>query len=443
MYSTVLDVPGLNCDALGLLMSTLICFVSAIVHHYSIRYLKGDRHYSRYFIKLTAITVTLVTMALADHLLLFVAAWFCSNVLLVSLMIHKSEWQAAKNSGLLTLKMLLLGSVCLLAACCLLHEETGSWLISQMNQLAGHDQSPIVWAAMVLIILTAMLQSAQWPFQTWLLSSLNSPTPVSALMHAGLVNGGGFLLARFACVLTWHSYGLNTIFLLGAITALLGTIWKLVTPDVKRLLACSTMAQMGFMMMQCGLGLFSAAVAHLVWHGLFKAYLFLSSGSNVQPYVPAEQTVRPGYMQLVIACLCGLLGAMSFAWGSEKDWLAFDTQSVLIGFALIAGTQLALVLSPRRLFNWRVVAIALFVAGLGLLYGSSIRLIEWLLPDYTTVLGQVNALHISVFAVFFLLWIVWNVKQSAYLGRAGYVWALNASQPHPSTLTLRRNDYCY
>ena len=98
-------------------------------------------------------------------------------------------------------------------------------------------------------------------------------------MHAGLINGGGFLLARFAPMLAIQPPILNLIFIAGITTALLGTLWKLMQSDVKRMLACSTMGQMGFMIAQCGLGLFPAAVAHLSWHGLFKAYLFLSTGS--------------------------------------------------------------------------------------------------------------------------------------------------------------------
>jgi len=124
-----------------------------------------------------------------------------------------------------------------------------------------------------------MTQSAIWPFHTWLISSLNSPTPVSAIMHAGLINGGGFLLTRFAGLFVQSTGMLQVIFFLGLLTALIGTLWKLMQHDIKRMLACSTMGQMGFMIAQCGLGLFPAAIAHLCWHGLFKAYLFLSSGS--------------------------------------------------------------------------------------------------------------------------------------------------------------------
>jgi len=439
---------GVNFDALGLLMSSLICFVSAIVHQFSVRYLAGDRYYTRYFLKLTAITVTLVTVALADHLLLFVLAWVLSNLLLVSLMAHKSDWLSAKNSAALTLKMLMWGSVFLLGACCLLHEETGSWLLSQMDLLAGHNPSQIVWFAMLFIIITAMLQSAQWPFQSWLLSSLNSPTPVSALMHAGLVNGGGFLLARFAIVVTHHKYGLNALFLFGAISALLGTLWKLVTPDVKRVLACSTFAQMGFMMMQCGLGLFSAAVAHLLWHGLFKAYLFLSAGSTVKGMEVEKPSPVVTYVPFFCACVCGLLGAAGFAWASEKTWQVFDTQSVLIGFAFIAAAQLAMVLLPRGVNYSRGLLVSLLVLMLGIGYGSTIRLIELMFPSYTTVLGEINALHVAVFSVFLLLWFALNLQVIARIQHSNfwatcYMRALNASQPQLNTLTPRRNDYQY
>ena len=160
-------------------------------------------------------------------------------------------------------------------------------------------------------------------------------------MHAGLVNGGGFLLARFAPLYVEHSILLTAIFVIGLATALLGTLWKLMQSDVKRMLACSTMGQMGFMLAQCGLGLFPAAVAHLVWHGLFKAYLFLASGGAAQ-----EKRLDLGYppkpATFFLALLCGVAGSLGFALTSAQSWFAGDTTLVLMVVAFLAASQFAL-----------------------------------------------------------------------------------------------------
>ena len=219
----------------------------------------------------------------------------------------------------------------------LMYLDVGSLSISSITQQAIH--SPLMLAALLLCIITAMTQSALWPFHRWLTSSLNSPTPVSAIMHAGLVNGGGFLLVRFAPLLSEHNLLLNLIFFLGVISAVLGSLWKLVQSDVKRMLACSTMGQMGFMMIQCGLGLFPAAIAHLIWHGLFKAFLFLSAGSAVISQKVDSQSRTSTLSAFIISCAYGLLGAYSFAWFSDKSFFSMNTTAFLVGFAFLPQFQ--------------------------------------------------------------------------------------------------------
>jgi NAD(P)H-quinone oxidoreductase subunit 5 len=127
---------------------------------------------------------------------------------------------------------------------------------------------------------------AIYPFHRWLLSAMTSPTPASALMHAGFVNGSGILLALFSTVL-FASNTLIILFIIGGLTAVIAQFTKLLQVNVKQKLACSTIAQMGFMIMQCGLG-FSMRVVHLLLHGFYKAYLFLSAGGN-----GAFETAKP------------------------------------------------------------------------------------------------------------------------------------------------------
>ncbi|WP_040005790.1 proton-conducting transporter transmembrane domain-containing protein [Fibrisoma limi] len=448
MNSAEEPVAGLRGDALSWVMATLILFVSGIVHQFSIRYLAGDRNYHLYFILLSGITSSALLMVLADHLGLLLAGWGISNLLLVRLMIHKTGWRAAYQSGLLALQVLFVGFFFLAIAFGILTTTFGTTSIQALlhTDLSTVDPNALI-SALLIITLAAMTQSALLPFHRWLTSSLNSPTPVSALMHAGLVNGGGFLLVRFAPLFLAQHGLLYVLFTVGVITAVVGTCWKLIQPDVKRMLACSTMGQMGFMVMQCGLGLFPAAVAHLCWHGLFKAFLFLSAGAVLQEKRRPIEERTSSLTVFLLACLGGLSGAYGFALVSEKPFLAGNTTAVLIGFAFIATTQVAqTILASGRLGSRLIPAVGLaFVSGC--LYGASVHLIETLLQPLGISGPQpLNSLHLTALGLMGLIWLSMNLKPLAALQATRfwaylYVLALNGSQPDPATTTPTRTTY--
>ncbi|GAB3772973.1 proton-conducting transporter membrane subunit [Spirosoma horti] len=434
-------------DRLSITMMLLVDFVGLCVGSFASRYLKGDGQYRPFFIRLAVLIGSVMIMVSADHLLLLLVAWCVSNGLLVQLMIYKTGWKAAKAAGLLATKNFIGGSVCVASAFGLVYVTTGETSIQTL--IHQHPLSPIMLPALGLLLIGAMTQSAIWPFHRWLISSLNSPTPVSAIMHAGLINGGGFLLARFAPLYLQSPFLLTVLVVTGFCTALLGTLWKLLQPDVKRMLACSTMSQMGFMFVQCGLGLFPAAVAHLVWHGLFKAYLFLSSGSAAK-----EKRVDQGYpptpVAFICALICGLAGSFSFAVSSGKVWITDDTTLVLIVVAFLTASQFALPMlqpKPLRTLPLALIGTALF----GAAYGCSVQLITWFMAPMALMQPQpLNGFHVAGLLALTMAWLSRlflrtpeTAASSSDWMRKGYVTALNASQPHPDTITTHRNHYQY
>lgn len=448
-YETPTTYLLISFNPLGVLLSTLILFVSFIVHRFSIRYMDGDKLYSRYFVTLTALTLTAMGMVLADNLFLFWFFWSLSNLLLILLMVHKKEWLAAKNSGWLAFNTLLPGSLSLLIAVILMSTSNHTESIQALTDHPNPMSSPILVAAMGLITMAALIQSANWPFHRWLLSSLNSPTPVSALMHAGLVNGGGILIVKFAPLFAMHAGLLTVLFTFGAISAFLGTFWKLIQSDIKRMLACSTMAQMGFMMMQCGLGLFAAAIAHLCWHGLFKAYLFLSTGSAVAQKRYKHEIQTGKMIPLLVSGIGGLLGMLAFAYMTNKPIFSLQASTFLLVFAFIAATQLMLTLIHNNLSIKRILA-GLLVAGLaGLLYGGSIHLIELLIPHLTQFyLPKLSLFHGLALVLFSITWVLFNLGVLQKLNHSKlwlwlYMHLMNASQPAAKTITKLRSDYHY
>jgi len=287
-------------------------------------------------------------------------------------MIHKSSWQAAKSSGLLTAKNYVIGATFLGLALFLLNISTGTSSIQNIGQ--SSIQSPLITLALVLLLISSMTQSSLWPFHRWLVSSLNSPTPVSAIMHAGLINGGFFLLARFAPLFFKMPGFLTLLFVFGIATALLGTLWKLMQSDIKRMLACSTMGQMGFMLAQCGLGLFPAALAHLITHGMFKAYLFLASGSaSHEKRHDISYSLTP--LKLLYSLMCGMLGSFWFALTSGKTWFSGDTTLVLMVIALITSTQFAIPILMLK-SRFRVLTALIGTSCVNIFYGFSVQFIS-------------------------------------------------------------------
>ena len=427
-----------NFDSLAMIMITLVGFIGVIVAKFSINYMKGDKKYRSFFILLFLLITTIILMVTADHLLVFILAWSLSNFTLVKMMIHKSAWRAAKESGLLTAKTYLLGFVSIFIAFILLYIATGEASIKAIiNQ---KNDSPLILIALIFILIAAMTQSAIWPFHKWLISSLNSPLPVSAIMHAGLVNGGGFLIVRFAPLYLNYPGILNIIFIIGLSTAIMGTLWKLMQSDIKRMLACSTMAQMGFMIAQCGLGLFSAAIAHIILHGLFKSYLFLSTGSAAGEK-RLELHYPPSLMSFVCALICGVLGSYIFALISDRAWLTPDTSFLLVSGAFIGATGLALPILRNNLLI--KLPLALFATSFaGAIYGLNIRILENILEPLDLFQPQaLNILHIIGLVLLALFWLM--VIFVRHMSSRLYVRALNSSQPNPKTITTHRNYYKY
>lgn len=438
---------GFIANEISWLMATLILFVSAIVHHFSLRYMAGDRNYRRYFLFLSLITISTLLMVASDNIIILVFFWSLSNLILVLLMIHKFQWAAAKNSGVLAIKTFLLGIIFLSAGTGLLAYESGTLSLHLIVENSESLPDSTRMIALFFIILAAFTQSGGWPFHGWLISSLNSPTPISAFMHAGLVNGGGLLLVRFAPIFFYETLSLNILFILAVITLILGGIWKLIQSNIKRMLACSTMTQMGFMMMQCGLGLFPAALAHLCWHGLFKAFLFLRSGSTIAEDRCMNKERVHTLPTFFLSSLCGVIGALGFIFGSGLLFTLADTTAVLIFFSWMASTQVAHTLLQKKQSIFFVLTASIFCLVTGVIYGLTVDLIEVAVsPLQIWQPKLLNSIHISAVTFIFCIWIALNLKpftdlEGSLWWRRFYVGMLNASQPDPRTITSGRNGY--
>jgi len=435
----------LRVDGLTLVMSLVITFVSGIVHSFARRYMAGSRHLDRFYARLFGLTLIVLLLTAADHLVLFAGAWTAMGWVLADLIGHIRGWKQAQAAARRARRSFLGGSALLAAGLTVLALSTEATTISGV--LRRLDALSL-WAAVGaggFMLLAAMIQSALVPFHGWLLSSMTAPTPVSAFMHAGLVNAGGVLLARFAPVAEAVPVVMQGTVLVGAVSALLAQAWMLVQTDVKRQLGCSTVAQMGFMVLQCGLGFFAAALAHLILHGFYKAYLFLASGSVVAPTLPTEEADRSVTgLQWVVTAGTALAGGALFALLTGKSVTTLGSGLLLTLVVVIAVLHAAqhVVRRAELALSVRAVALpAVVLPALGLyaaVYNGVAALTAGLPMQVAPADGSV--VQVLIGGVFVLAYVAaergWH-RASPRL----YVALLNMSQPHPSTLTNQRDQY--
>lgn len=355
----------------------LVSFVGLVVCQYSRRYLGGDPRQGDYF-RWTGATIGGVALAmLAGNLLLLFAAWVATSLSLHRLLLHYPERRGARQAAWTKFAVSRVGDCVLLAALALLYWEFGTLNLAGIFEgVSGGPLSPERAGAVSviggLLAVGAITKSAQFPFHSWLPQTLETPTPVSALMHAGIVNAGGYLVIRVSPVIAHASAALNLLLIVGATTVLVAGLSMATQSSVKRTLAYSTVAQMGFMMLQCGLGAFTAAMLHLVAHSLYKAYAFLNSG-NVLVEARASSTTGPdpitgsGSWAAIPMAAVGSLAAVALTlWLSGVD-LATKPGGIalaaVLSMALAAG--LLEVLSARKTrLSIRAVPIAVLLSGL-------------------------------------------------------------------------------
>ncbi len=277
---------GIYVDALSAIMVGLVSFVGLIVILYSRNYLDGDPGQGRFTRWLCLTLAAVLLLIVSGNLFQFALSWIATSVGLNRLLLFYPERQAAMLAARKKFLASRLGDLCLIAAMVLLHRIFGSldyailFAAAETLRVAGHIPGTIHVVA-VLLVVAALLKSAQFPFHGWLTEVMETPTPVSALLHAGVINAGGFVVLRFAGLISLSAPSMEILVIVGGVTALFGSVVMLTQTSVKVSLAYSTIAQMGFMMLQCGLGAFTAALLHLVAHSLYKAHAFLSSGSVV------------------------------------------------------------------------------------------------------------------------------------------------------------------
>ncbi len=281
---------GMLVDGLTAMMFLLVTLVSLMVHVYSREYMHGEPRFTFFYSMLSLFTFSMLLLVIANNTLQAVIGWelvgLCS-FLLIGFYWEKKPNQDAANKAFLTTKFgdvgLIVGVIVLSAGMFGLDTDT-PFNILQLNEAAASGQlaQGTIVLGMLLIFLGCVSKSGQMPLHVWLPDAMAGPTPVSALIHAAtMVTAGIFLLARLYPVLAQSALVMGVVAIVGVITLFFGGLLALVQDDIKKVLAYSTVSQLGYMIAALGVGGYTAAIFHLFTHGFFKALLFLGSGSLI------------------------------------------------------------------------------------------------------------------------------------------------------------------
>ena len=287
---------GQHIDGLSVVVLVVVAFISTLVQLYSVEYLRGDRRYTHFFAALTLFSAGMLAMVVAEDMILFLLGWEIMG--LCSFMLIGHWWEEAPNSraALKAFFTVRTGDVGLLVGIAILFFSADSWTRENLGlsgfsirgisawALSGEPNAAAITVAAVALFIGAIGKSGQFPLHTWLPDAMAGPTPVSSLLHSStMVVAGVFLVARlypvFFTGLDILGPGANVIMVIGAITIVIAAALAFVQSDIKRVLAYSTVSQLGYMMLGLGAGAWLPAVFHIFTHAFFKACLFLSAGS--------------------------------------------------------------------------------------------------------------------------------------------------------------------
>ncbi len=422
-------------DGFTVLIWTVVTFFSGIVTTYARNYLHGSRFQSKFMWLCLAFTLSVMLLVMANNVFLLLLSWSLMGVLMSKLIGIDITWGEAREASKFALKYFLLGTGFLSAGLLLIAIVSGEFTVIGLSLAVSQLPFYIVLISALCVITAALIQSAIYPFHRWLLSAMTSPTPASALMHAGFVNGAGILLALFSTLL-FVSNTLNILFIIGGLTAIIAQFTKLLQVNVKQKLACSTIAQMGFMIMQCGLGFFNAAVVHLILHGFYKAYLFLSSGEEIAQTRPQDHLklhIRPA--QAFVVLLFGGLGAFLFAFWTGKGMTDSGVFLTLI-VAITVGQATYNIVKEKSLSVLQKISVPplLFIAGIGvyaLMYnGVSALMSHMPMIAEPLPLSGVQITFGIIFLIGFFIMKLGVYRKLPWL----YVKLMNVSQPYKKTV---------
>ncbi|PZR18410.1 MAG: NADH-quinone oxidoreductase subunit L [Archangium gephyra] len=391
-------------DLTACLMLSLVTCLGWVVARYSQRYLAGEAGLRRYERSLLTTLAGASLLVVSNHFGLLVLAWFLVSVALHQLLTFYPQRRGAIVAAHKKFILSRAADALLVVGTVLIGNAVGSFFVSDaLAAAASYDRLPVeVHLGMVLIVGTVVLKSAQLPFHGWLTQVMEAPTPVSALLHAGVVNLGGYVLIQLSPMLLRATLAQGLLLAFGLATVVIGALTMMTRVSVKVALAWSTIAQMGFMLVQCALGAWEFAVLHLLAHSAYKAHAFLSAGTTVQTWLelgpPSRRTA--GNTGVAVAVLLGL-------WGVVMAVTRLLRPGLFTAEWAVTTAVLAMGVSPSAALAWswgRATALRALAPVFGV--SSVLVALHWVLgprephgPEFTFGWGAALVAFVGLFAL--------------------------------------------
>lgn len=365
----------LELDVVTGAMLVLVTSLGLVVVRYSRTYLAREAGLARYERALLLVLASVSLLVPSKHLGVMVLAWFGTSAALHQLLVFYASRTQALVAAHKKFLLSRLADTSFVVSLVLLHSETGTLQLDELGAFvqSGAALSPLFHVATVLLAVGVLLKSAQLPFHGWMTQVMEAPTPVSALLHAGVVNIGGFVMIRLAGVMAHAPFAQAVLLAAGLSTALVASLVMLTRVSIKVALAWSTIAQMGFMLVECALGAWHLALLHLLAHSAYKAHAFLSSGDTVHAWRRSALVALPRAsaralvagttvaMAVVATCLAAL-------WALRPGAVTASLIALGVVLALSVGPALGRALAA----GWRVAARAALALG-----GAAVAWASW------------------------------------------------------------------
>jgi NAD(P)H-quinone oxidoreductase subunit 5 len=420
----------MRADWVGTAVLLLVTFIGWAIVRYSRPYLAGERGETGYvrwlLLALAAVTIVVAT----NNLLVLAVAWTATSLALHRLLTFFAQRRAAVVAAHKKFIAGRIADACMFTAVALLYAAFDTVRIDAMLAAAGTQQHlpGLAYAGVVLIAIAALLKCAQLPFHGWLIQVMEAPTPVSALLHAGVVNLGGFVLIRLAPLVAEVTAAQVLLVAVGTFTAVVAALVMTTRVSIKVALAWSTCAQMGFMLLQCGLGMWEMALLHLIAHSLYKAHTFLSAGGAVRQTQIAHLAAAsspPSVASLAGGAAIGITLTAAAAWTWMMLGVQMQTQPalwVLGGIVAVALTPLLQMQALTRSGRWLPAVMVSAFAVAFAYFGLHTLFSGWVAPAAAPVPVWLWIGVAAAFSALFVIQAVVTANPQGAAARALYPW---------------------
>ena len=356
-------------DLVSAAMLVLVCTLAVVVVRYSSVYLAAEQGLQRYARSLVLALAAVTLLVISNQLGLLIGCWIATALFLHQLL---TFFPKRRQAVIVAHKRFLLAMLANLSFCAFLlfvQADVGTLQLDTINAIAASNRflPPALQIAMILLVFGVLLKTAQLPFHGWLLQVMEAPTPVSALLHAGVVNIGGYVMIRLSPLMARAPLAQWILLGVGLLTAILASLVMATRASVKMSLAWSTIAQMGFMLVQCGLGVWHLALLHLLAHSFYKAHMFLTAGSVVETWRGTSLVKSKPPSLLWVAAGTVVVGIASVPLWAAFKYGPLHASTSVVTFAVALGLGFVPMIAKALKGGLRSFGIAL-----GFMLGASI-----------------------------------------------------------------------